>query len=94
MSLTICFRDADNLEESCSLSRLIKLLNPKLENKKGKDCFYQFRDMFGDLFIAQLGEYLRSYLSVTDLESDVTPSHIASESDPNTRQERFLCFFP
>ena len=48
------FADRDNLEEASSISRLIKMLNPKIENKKAKDAYYAFRDCFSDIFVAQL----------------------------------------
>ena len=83
------FADSDNLEEASSLSRLIKLLNPKIENKKGKDAFYAFRDVFSDIFVAQLGESLRSHLDVPNLESDVTPDYIKSEPDPSVKMKLF-----
>ena len=73
------FADHQNLEEASSLSRLIKLLNPRLENKKGKDAFYAFRDVFGDIFVAQLEQSLCRYLGVPNLDSDVTPSNIKLE---------------
>ena len=39
------FADIENLEEASSLSRLIQWMNPKLVNKKGKDSYYQYRDL-------------------------------------------------
>ena len=56
------YADKENLEESSSLSRLINLMNPRLESKKGKDCYYQFRDLFIDVYTGLVGEFLRTFL--------------------------------
>ena len=87
------FTDHENLEESCSLSRLIKLLNPKLESKKGKDSFYAFRDVFSDIFVAQLGEFLCGFLNVPSLSSDVTPPDIKLEQNHSVQMELFRSIF-
>ena len=44
------FADKENLEESSSLSRIIQWMNPKLINKKGKDSYYQYRDLLIDIY--------------------------------------------
>ena len=87
------FGDFDNLEEGCCLSRLIQFLNPKLERKRGKDCFYAFRNAFTDIFVAQLFEYLCTYLGVDNLDSDVTPAIISMEQDENKKQDLFKSMF-
>ena len=78
--------DKDNIEEATSLSRLLKLLNPKLENKKGKDTYYAFRSFFSDIFIAQVGEFLRKFLKVKNLEQDATPESVRTEKDQSKKQ--------
>ena len=86
------FSDSENLEEATCLSRLIKLLNPRLENKKAKDLYYAFRDAFNDIFVAQLGQALCSYLNVSDLDSDVTPGNIRLESNKKQQIKLFRKF--
>ena len=81
------FADNENIEEASSLSRLIKLLNPKLEKKKGKDNYYGFRDLYSDIFFAQLGDFLRNFLHVQNLEENATPYEIRQEKDIKKRQE-------
>ena len=81
------FADKENLEESACLSRLIKLLNPKLENKKGKDAFYAFRDVYNDVFVAQVGESFRKFLKVASLDEDITPNDIKLEPDPTKKMK-------
>ena len=83
------FGDSENLEEATCLSRLIKSLNPKLESKKGKDAFYAFRDVFSDIFVAQLGESLSNFLNVADLNSDVTPDNIRTAPSKESKMELF-----
>ena len=80
------YSDKENIEEATSLSRLIKLLNPKLENKKPKDQYYAFRDLYSDIFIAQIGEFLRNFLKVESLDNDATPESIKTEEDPRKRK--------
>ena len=87
------FGDSENLEEGCCLSRLIQFLNPKLEKKRGKDCFYAFRSVFTDIFLAQLSEYLCTYLNIDNLDSDVTPDIISLEQDESKRQSLFKSLF-
>ena len=81
------FADKENIEEASSLSRLLKLLNPRLENKKAKDHYYAFRDLFSDIYVALLGEFLRKFLDVTNLEEDATPDSIKSEEDFSKKQK-------
>ena len=81
------YSDNDNIEESSSLSRLVKLLNPRLENKKGKDFYYAFRDLYSDVYLAQLGEFLRNYLNVNTLQEDATPDNIKQEKDSMIKQK-------
>ena len=83
------FGDYNNLEEPCSLSRLIQLLNPKLEQKKGKDEYYKFRDLFKDIYFGLIGEFVRKFLEAESLEVDNTPSFIALEKDKFKRQKMF-----
>ena len=80
------FADKDNIEEAVSLSRLIKLLNPKLENKKGKDHYYAFRDLYSDIYLGQLGEFLRNFLNISSLETDGTPDVIKMEKVMGKKQ--------
>ena len=82
------FNDKENLEEACCLSRLIQWLNPRLENKRGKDCYYQFRDVFKDIYTGLIGEFLRAFLGVDSLESDNTPDDIKQESDVDRQQHK------
>ena len=76
------FADKNNLEEASSLSRLVQWLNPKLVNKHAKDDYYKFRDMITDIYIALLGENLRHFFNVDNLEKDITPEPIKNEIDP------------
>ena len=83
------FADQENIEEASSLSRLLKLLNPRLENKKAKDHFYAFRSMFSDIYLALLGEFLRKFLNVANLEEDATPVSIKVEKNMVKKQKLF-----
>ena len=83
------FADKDNLEEPASLSRLIQMMNPRLENKKGKDAYYQYRDLLRDVFIGLLGEFFRSFMGSASLESDITPIDIKLEINQLKKQEAF-----
>ena len=38
------------------------MLNPKLASRKGKDDFYKFRDLYQDIYVALLSEFVRSEL--------------------------------
>ena len=88
-----CFADQNNLEESISLSRLIAMLNPKLASRKGKDDFYKFRDLYQDIYVALLSEFVRSELGVDDLRHDVTPGHINKEKEPKKKEALFVEMF-
>ena len=83
------FADKDNLEESTSLSRLIQWMNPKLINKKGKDSYYQYRDLLKDVYTGLLGEFLRFFIESESLEKDNTPAEIKNETDPDKKQQLF-----
>ena len=83
------FADKDNLEESTSLSRLIQWMNPKLINKKGKDSYYQYRDLLKDVYTGLLGEFLRFFIESESLEKDNTPAEIKNETDPDKKQHLF-----
>ena len=78
--------DKNNLEEGASLSRLVQWLNPKLVNKHAKDDYYKFRDMLTDIYTALLGENLRHFFNVDDLEKDVTPDYVKHEINPRKKQ--------
>ena len=88
--------DKNNLEEAASLSRLIQWLNPKLVNKHAKDDYYKFRDTLTDIYIALLGENLRHFFNIDNLEKDVTPESIKNENIPSIKQslifELVRCF--
>ena len=88
-----CFGDPDNLEEAVSLSRLINMLNPKLSTRKGKDDYYKFRDLFYDIYVALLSEFVRNHLGCEDLRQDVTPEHIRIEQDPKRKEAMFVDLF-
>ena len=81
-----CFGDADNLEEPVSLSRIISMLNPKLSTRKGKDEFYLFRDLYRDIYVALLSDFVRSHLSVDSLRENVTPESISNETSKSKRK--------
>ena len=84
--------DKQNLEEAASLSRLMQWLNPKLVNKHAKDDFYKFRDTLTDIYIALLGENLREFLKVENLENDATPEPIKNEMNPGVKQSLLFQF--
>ena len=88
-----CFADVDNLEEPTSLSRLISMLNPKLSSRKGKDEFYLFRDLFRDIYVALLSEFVRSHLGVENLRKDVTPESIRKETNQTEKIAMFTSMF-
>ena len=88
-----CFGDPDNLEEAVSLSRLINMLNPKLSTRKGKDDYYKFRDLFHDIYVSLLSEFVRNHLGCEDLRQDVTPEHIRIEQDPKRKEAMFVDLF-
>ena len=83
------FADKDNLEEAVSLSRFIQWMNPKLINKKGKDAYYQYRDLLIDVYSGLIGEFFRNFLNVESLEQDVTPLEIKMESKDIVKQKLF-----
>lgn len=83
------YADKSNLEEPASLSRLIQLMNPRLENKKGKDAYYQYRDLLRDIYIGLLGEFFRSFMGSASLESDITPMEIKLETNQLKKQQAF-----
>ena len=84
------FADKDNLEESTSLSRLIQWMNPKLMNKKGKDSYYQYRDLLKDVYTGLMGEFLRFFLESESLEKGNTPAEIKNETVTDKKQQ-LLC---
>ena len=88
-----CFAEPDDLEEAVSLSRLIALLNPKLSGRKGKDDFYKFRDLYQDIYVSLLSEFVRCHLQVEDLKHDVTPEHIKQEKNLVKKEELFVDMF-
>ena len=83
------FADSDNIEEGVCLSRLIKLLNPKLEKKKGKDAYYAYRELYSDIFLAQIGDFLKQFLNTSNLNEDATPESIEKEEDHEKKQKCF-----
>ena len=88
-----CFGDADNMEEAVSLSRLISMLNPKLLTRKGKDDYYQFRDLFHDIFVALLSQFVCNYLDCDNLKQNVTPTNIQEMNSPEKKQSMLQDLF-
>ena len=84
--------DKNNLEEAASLSRLIQWLNPKLVNKHAKDDYYKFRDTIMDIYFALLGENMRHFFMVDDLDVDVTPESVKLQQNPDEKQSLIFEF--